>query len=187
MKPVLESRAARMRLQNDLNFRRREMAKLQRRGPNGWRFTGPAGISTKAVLEAVAVFYGIPQTIITARDNTPECVEPRHVAMYLAKELSARSVSAIARSFNRHHSTVLYAIKRLKEVISVEPMIAAKVAVIRRRLVDVDDLKNPPTRFRPEHAFGRIRQLRKLAASMIDECDAIEKELLLLSGDGPAS
>ena len=46
---------------------------------------------------------------------------PRQVAMYLARELSAASLTEIGRSFNMHHSTVMNAIDSVKQRMKRDP------------------------------------------------------------------
>lgn len=60
---------------------------------------------------------------------------PRQVAMYLAKQLTARSLPEIGRKFGgRDHTTVMHAVKKVDELIAEDPSFAQDVEVLRRTL-----------------------------------------------------
>jgi chromosomal replication initiator protein len=60
---------------------------------------------------------------------------PRQVAMYLAKQLTSRSLPEIGRKFgNRDHTTVMHAVSRVGQLIEVDPAFAEDVELLRRML-----------------------------------------------------
>jgi chromosomal replication initiator protein len=60
---------------------------------------------------------------------------PRQVAMYLAKQLTSRSLPEIGRKFgNRDHTTVMHAIARVSELLEKDASFAEEVELIRRML-----------------------------------------------------
>ena len=60
---------------------------------------------------------------------------PRQVAMYLAKQLTSRSLPEIGRKFgNRDHTTVMHAVTRVTELIGVDAAFAEDVELLRRML-----------------------------------------------------
>jgi len=67
-------------------------------------------------------------------------VRPRHVAMYLAKQLTSRSLPEIGRKFGkRDHTTVMYAIRRIEELRPKDPALDEDVEQLRRSLEDPSD------------------------------------------------
>ena len=54
---------------------------------------------------------GVPRPSCAPRSRTPRVAQARQVAMYLARELTGLSLAAIARSFDRDHTTVLHAVR----------------------------------------------------------------------------
>ena len=54
-------------------------------------------IPISAILGACAVFYGVPISCLFAERRTKGIVKPRQIAMYLAKELTPRSLPDIER------------------------------------------------------------------------------------------
>jgi chromosomal replication initiator protein len=60
---------------------------------------------------------------------------PRQVAMYLAKQLTSRSLPEIGRMFgNRDHTTVMHAIARVTEIMERDPAFAEDVELLRKML-----------------------------------------------------
>jgi chromosomal replication initiator protein len=60
---------------------------------------------------------------------------PRQVAMYLAKQLTSRSLPDIGRRFGgRDHTTVMHGVRRIEELKSADPQIAEDLEILQRAL-----------------------------------------------------
>lgn len=60
---------------------------------------------------------------------------PRQMAMYLAKQMTSRSLPEIGRRFGgRDHTTVLHGVKRIEELMVTDSQIADDVELLRRAL-----------------------------------------------------
>ncbi|MGH7046566.1 MAG: chromosomal replication initiator protein DnaA [Stellaceae bacterium] len=60
---------------------------------------------------------------------------PRQVAMYLAKQLTTRSLPEIGRKFGgRDHTTVIHAVRKIEELMASDPALAEDVELLRRML-----------------------------------------------------
>jgi len=93
-------------------------------------------IPISAILGACAVFYGVPISCLFAERRTKGIVKPRQIAMYLAKELTPRSLPDIGRRIGgRDHTTVLHGVRKIDALIKRDPNLAAEVATIRARIV----------------------------------------------------
>jgi len=93
-------------------------------------------IPISAILGACAVFYGVPISCLFAERRTKGIVKPRQIAMYLAKELTPRSLPDIGRRIGgRDHTTVLHGVRKIAALIKRDPNLAAEVATIRARIV----------------------------------------------------
>ena len=91
-------------------------------------------IPISAILGACAVFYGVPISCLFAERRTKGIVKPRQ--MYLAKELTPRSLPDIGRRIGgRDHTTVLHGVRKIDALIKRDPNLAAEVATIRARIV----------------------------------------------------
>jgi hypothetical protein len=86
------------------------------------------------IQRAVADYFGIESTLMTAADMRRCVAHPRQVAMYLASELTGQSIAEIGRRFGRDHTTVLYAIKAVKARAENDDQAAFDVTLLRERL-----------------------------------------------------
>jgi chromosomal replication initiator protein len=82
---------------------------------------GFSRITVSAVINASARHYGIAPGLLTEPDGGAGqrqrwIARKRHVAMYLARELTPHSTIQIGEMFGRRdHTTVMYACKQVKE------------------------------------------------------------------------
>jgi chromosomal replication initiator protein len=67
--------------------------------------------SIEAVQEAVASAFGVSRRELLSTARTARITKARQVAMYLSRELTESSSSAIGVAFQRDHTTVLHAIR----------------------------------------------------------------------------
>jgi len=55
--------------------------------------------------------------------------------MYLAKQLTSRSLPEIGRKFGgRDHTTVMHAVRKIEELMAADPSLSQDVEVLRRTL-----------------------------------------------------
>ncbi|MEW6581389.1 MAG: chromosomal replication initiator protein DnaA [Actinomycetota bacterium] len=92
-------------------------------------------IDIAAVQGEVCRYYGVSMAELKGQKRTKRLVVPRQVAMYLCRELTDSSLPQIGRSFGgRDHSTVIYAVQKVKEQISQEGEVYGAVQDLTRRL-----------------------------------------------------
>jgi len=75
-----------------------------------------AGISRPsipAIQDAVCTILRLSRDDLLSSSRTARVTQARHLAMYLARDLTGLSLAEIARGFKRDHSTVLHAIRRV--------------------------------------------------------------------------
>jgi hypothetical protein len=89
----------------------------------------------KDILTAVSDHYCIDEIDITSARRTGDLVLPRHVAMYLAKQLTQRSLPEIGRMFGqRDHTTILYAVRKIARKAQTDDVLRLAISEIRRKL-----------------------------------------------------
>jgi hypothetical protein len=86
--------------------------------------------SVKGIAQTVARYYGIPFEDIVSKARTAEMIRPRHVAMYLSRELTPRSFSDIGKVLNKDHSCVMHGVSKLKSQLATDPCLVNQVAAI---------------------------------------------------------
>jgi chromosomal replication initiator protein len=92
-------------------------------------------VSIDEIQKEVAVRFNIRLADMQSARRARAVARPRQVAMYLAKQLTARSLPEIGRKFGgRDHTTVMHAIRKIEELMETDPGIAEDVEQLRRRL-----------------------------------------------------
>jgi chromosomal replication initiator protein len=92
-------------------------------------------VTIEEIQRRVAEHYNIRLTDMASPRRARAVARPRQVAMYLAKQLTSRSLPEIGRKFgNRDHTTVMHAVSRVGELMAVEAAFAEDVELLRRML-----------------------------------------------------
>lgn len=92
-------------------------------------------ISIEDIQRRVAEHYSIRMTDMFSARRARNVARPRQVAMYLAKQLTSRSLPEIGRRFgNRDHTTVMHAVSRITALMAEDRMLAEDVTLLRKML-----------------------------------------------------
>jgi chromosomal replication initiator protein len=72
---------------------------------------------------------------MTSERRARAVARPRQVAMYLAKQLTTRSLPEIGKKFGgRDHTTVMHAVRKIEELALADAALAEDVELLRRML-----------------------------------------------------
>jgi chromosomal replication initiator protein len=75
----------------------------------------PRRIKIEDILRIISRHYGVSKSDLLSQRRHRSVVWPRQIGMYLAKQLTQRSLPEIGRRFgNRDHTTVLHAIRKIE-------------------------------------------------------------------------
>jgi chromosomal replication initiator protein len=92
-------------------------------------------VSIEEIQRRVAEHYNIRLTDMSSARRSRQVARPRQIAMFLAKQLTSRSLPEIGRKFgNRDHTTVMHAVQRVGELMARDPAFAEDVELLRRML-----------------------------------------------------
>ncbi|HEY4250735.1 MAG TPA: chromosomal replication initiator protein DnaA [Roseomonas sp.] len=92
-------------------------------------------VTIEEIQKRVAEHYNIRLTDMSSARRARNVARPRQVAMYLAKQLTQRSLPEIGRRFgNRDHTTVMHAVSRIAELMQADSGFAEDVELLRRML-----------------------------------------------------
>jgi chromosomal replication initiator protein len=92
-------------------------------------------VTIEEIQKKVAEHYSIRLTDMSSARRARAVARPRQVAMYLAKQLTSRSLPEIGRKFgNRDHTTVMHAVSRVTELMERDGAFAEDVELLRRLL-----------------------------------------------------
>ena len=92
-------------------------------------------LTIEEIQKKVAEHFNIKMSDMVAARRARVVARPRQVAMYLAKQLTPRSLPEIGRKFGgRDHTTVMHAVKKIEELIASDRSLAEDVELLRRML-----------------------------------------------------
>jgi chromosomal replication initiator protein len=95
----------------------------------------PKRIKVEDILRIVSRHFAVSKADILSDRRHRSVVRPRQIGMYLAKQLTSRSLPEIGRRFgNRDHTTVLHAIRKIDKEIGDNPHLKEEIEELKRQL-----------------------------------------------------
>jgi chromosomal replication initiator protein len=95
----------------------------------------PRRIKIEDILRIISRHYGVSKGDLLSQRRHRSVVWPRQIGMYLAKQLTARSLPEIGRRFgNRDHTTVLHAIRKIEGVLTDSPRLRDELEELKKQL-----------------------------------------------------
>lgn len=95
----------------------------------------PRRIRIEDILKIISRHFGISKNDILSERRHRSVVWPRQIGMYLAKQMTARSLPEIGRRFgNRDHTTVLHAIRKIEGQITANAQLKDEIEELKKQL-----------------------------------------------------
>jgi chromosomal replication initiator protein len=95
----------------------------------------PRRIKIEDILRIISRHFGVSKGDLLSQRRHRSVVWPRQVGMYLAKQLTARSLPEIGRRFgNRDHTTVLHAIRKIEGQLTDNPRLKEELEELKKLL-----------------------------------------------------
>ncbi|MHA1107693.1 MAG: helix-turn-helix domain-containing protein, partial [Alphaproteobacteria bacterium] len=92
-------------------------------------------VTIEEIQKRVAEHFNIRMADMHSARRARAVARPRQVAMYLAKQLTSRSLPEIGRKFGgRDHTTVMHAVKKIDELRQSDAGFSEDVDLLRRML-----------------------------------------------------
>ena len=92
-------------------------------------------VTIEEIQKRVAEHFNIRIADMHSARRARAVARPRQVAMYLAKQLTSRSLPEIGRKFGgRDHTTVMHAVRKIEELRAKDASFAEDVDLLRRML-----------------------------------------------------
>lgn len=96
---------------------------------------GERRVTVDEIQKAAAEHFGMTQADLISERRTRAVARPRQAAMWLAKQLTTRSLPDIGRRFGgRDHTTVIHAVRRIEELRAGDPRLARDLEILVRKL-----------------------------------------------------
>jgi chromosomal replication initiator protein len=95
----------------------------------------PRRIKIEDILRIISRHYAVSKADILSQRRHRSVVWPRQIGMYLAKQLTARSLPEIGRRFgDRDHTTVLHAIRKIDKELEANPRLREEIEDLKKQL-----------------------------------------------------
>ena len=92
-------------------------------------------VTVDQIQKAVAEHYQLKQADLISERRARAVARPRQAAMWLAKQITTRSLPDIGRRFGgRDHTTVLHAVRRIEALKAEDPALARDLDILLRKL-----------------------------------------------------
>ena len=92
-------------------------------------------VTVDEIIKKTCEYYNIRQADILGSSRMRSVARPRQMAMYLCKRLTQRSLPEIARKLGgRDHTTVLYGIRKIEDLMTLDSQISEDAELLRRML-----------------------------------------------------
>jgi chromosomal replication initiator protein len=86
------------------------------------------------IQKKVAEYFNISVREMQSSRRARNVARPRQIAMYLAKQLTSRSLPEIGRKFDRDHTTVMHAVRKVEELIVEDASLAESINTLHKML-----------------------------------------------------
>ncbi len=92
-------------------------------------------VTMDEILKKTCEYYKIRTVDLISQNRQRAIARPRQMAMYLCKRLTQRSLPEIGRKFGgRDHTTILYGVRKIEELMQTDSQIAEDAELLRRML-----------------------------------------------------
>jgi chromosomal replication initiator protein len=94
-----------------------------------------ANLSIDIVQRVVADFFSVSPIDIKGKKKTKNIVFPRHISMYIARDMTEYSTTEIGQSFGgRDHTTVMYSCQKIEDQIRTDPNLYSTLQTLRKMI-----------------------------------------------------
>ena len=91
----------------------------------------PVKITVEKIFTAIYNKYNVPKDAILGTRRNKDIAIPRHIAIYLIRELTEMSYTNIAKLFNRDHATIMASHQKVR----TDPELEADVNDLKKEIL----------------------------------------------------
>lgn len=95
----------------------------------------PSELTPNRIIDVVSNYYKIHKKDLVGKSRKKEFVLPRHIAMYLIREITTTPLTEVGRYFGgRDHSTVINGVKQIDSSLKIDRALKMAVAAIEQKI-----------------------------------------------------
>jgi len=87
----------------------------------------PVSVTIGKILDKVSAKYGITADDLKGKKRNKEIVNPRHIAVFITRKLTELSLPAIAKIFDRDHTTIMASLKNIEDELKVNSLLEIEI------------------------------------------------------------
>jgi len=91
-------------------------------------------VTIDAIKKMVCKKYNISKAVIESKSRKRAVVQPRQIAIYLARNYTDATLQVIGRSFNRYHATALHSIGVVEKGLKTDRPLREQIKYLRQKL-----------------------------------------------------
>lgn len=84
-------------------------------------------ITIDVIIDEVEKYFRLPSGSLVSKRRSNDVASPRHIAMYLSREILDESFTRIGEQFHRDHSTVMVAVRKVKDNLGQDTELSATI------------------------------------------------------------
>lgn len=93
-------------------------------------------VSIDDIQQIVADKYSVKLSDLKGKSRKKEIVKPRHIAMYLARDILDDSLVTISNAFSRDHTTVMHGIDKVKDEMLIDKNFNDEIENIKKSIME---------------------------------------------------
>ena len=114
---LIEGTVKKIMAYRDLSNMPLDLPNISRAISDMFKNEGSAVPTPSLIISQVCKFYSVDETVMRGTLKNKSTTEARQVAIYLIRKLTTLSLPDIGAEFNRDHSTILYAIRKVESAL----------------------------------------------------------------------
>ena len=86
--------------------------------------------------KTTAEYFNVTLADFKSTSRNQKVSSSRHVAVYLAREITGKSFESIAEYFNKKHTTMLYSYEKIRDELKINKELDRAISDIKNKLKD---------------------------------------------------
>ena len=93
-------------------------------------------VSIEDIQRFVGERYNVKVSDIKGKSRKKDLVRPRHISMYLARDILDDSLVTISNAFERDHTTVMHGIDKVKDEMTLDPDFKDEIETLKKAITE---------------------------------------------------
>ena len=96
----------------------------------------PKRITPDLIIDCVADYYGLANSLLRGNSRKKEIAQARHVAVYLTREMTGLSLPRIGDAFGRDHSTIINSCEKVARMLEEDALMKTAITDLKKIITE---------------------------------------------------